>query len=321
MTQASGIYKLTHIPTNKFYIGGTRNLHKRFATHKSHFKHGTNHKQIQDLYDITKDINDWKIEMVKTCMVRNLNRLETQYLKQCIIDPNCLNVRKEATGGRRNLKTNKEGRERLAVSLLGKNTTEGILRPNNLTFISPSGKEYQNVISVNRFAKDHNLYQVGMNALANGKLASYAGWTRKNSILPTAANVIEYWSRERMLQHYPEYSIIGPDGTEYKTFVLYHFELEHNCKVITTAFQTTAGVKSSTRGLDKYGRGYRLSNVPYYTVEYEGKTYDNVISLGKFAEGIGMTKKEFNYHMTANRLHIKKYKKTKRFTYNLVTPN
>jgi hypothetical protein len=202
---------------------------------------------------------------------------------------------KVALGGRRNRMTNTEGRERLAVSLLGKNTDEGIRRPNNLTFISPDGTEYPNIISVKRFADERNMNQVLFNHLANGKSAAYMGWTRKGTQLPFAANVIEYWSRERMLRSYPEYTIIGPDGTQYKTFVLFHFEQEHNCHVMQHNVDISSGVKAHTKGLDTYGRGYRLSTVDCLQIVYKGITYDNVISLGKWASGVGIPKRKIQY--------------------------
>lgn len=320
MTSASGVYKLVHLPTKKFYIGGTRNLSNRFATHKSHFKRGKNIRTIQELYDITKNIDEWKMTVIKLCAVRSLNRVENAYIAKYRLHKDCLNIRKDATGGRRNAHIGKTGRERLAVSLLGKNSSDGIRRPNNLTFISPTGKEYSHIISVKRFCEEHGLSQPQMNNLANGVVQSYMGWTRRGAALPHAHTVLEYWSRERMLQSYPEYKIIGPDGTEYKTFVISYFEEEHDCKVAIEPSRRHSGFKSHTRGLDTFGRGYRLSHIPYFRVTYEGVVYDNIMSLGKFAESLGMTKKKFHYMMASRKLYKTKRKKTKRFTFERITP-
>lgn len=301
MKGQSGIYKLVYKPTKQFYIGGSKNLYKRWHSHKSHFKAGRNHKQMQALYDLTGDIGDWKMVLIENCATRVLNRREQHYLVKYMNDKKCLNTNHKSFGGRRNVKTDKQGRERLAVSMLGKNTKNGILRPNNLTFISPTGKEYRNIISVKRFAEEHDLSQVQMNHLANGKFSSYIGWTRKGADLPFASNVIEYWSRERMLQNYPEYTIIGPDGTKYKTFVLYHFEQEHNCTVITNILDSaTSGVRSNVKGLTDDGRGYRLASAPYFKITYNENVYDNIVSIVKWGKSMGISKKKMQYYLHTN---------------------
>lgn len=296
MKGQSGIYQLVYKPTKQFYIGGTRDIYKRWHSHKSHFKAGRNHKSLQNLYDITGSMNDWKIEILELCDIKDVNTKEQEYIDKHKHNKKCLNTYHKIFSGRRDVKINKQGREHLAISLLGKNTTDGILRPNNLTFVSPQGKEYPNIISVKRFAEEHGLSQSQMNNLANGKTDSHCGWTVRGANLPYAVNVQEYWSRERMLQNYPEHIIVGPDGKKYKTFVLYHFELEHGCTVNTKDFALKGGLKSSFIGLDHYGRGYRLINTPYFKVTHNGKVYNNVISLGKWAEGVGLTQKQFAYH-------------------------
>lgn len=305
-----GIYKLWHKPSGKFYIGATTNLFKRWHSHKSFFTAGKNHAPLQAVYDLTSDINDWSIKMLKSCSKKTLLKNEQMYLTEYAWHPKCVNTHKKANSGRRDKKTDDDGRHHLASSLLGKNSKEGtILRPNNLTFISPEGIEYPHVQSVKRFCEEHGLSQVQMNYVANGIFSSFCGWIRKDTELPFAANVIEYWSRERMLQHYPEYVIIAPDGSEHRTWVLYHFEEAHNCTVIVDIFKARTGVKSNTIGLDEFGRGYRLQHIPYFEVTYEGKTYHNVISIGKWANGVGLTDKRLQYILN----RPKNIRKTARF--------
>ena len=292
----SGIYKLTHKPSGKFYIGATTNLYKRWASHKSQFIAGKHHGPLQEVYNLTNDLNDWSVKMLKTCTKKTLQKNEQLYLTEYGNDPKCVNTHSRANVGRRDKKTNDDGRHHLASSLLGKNSKKGkILRPNNLTFVAPDGTEYPHVQSVNRFAEEHNLSQVQMNYVANGQFATFYGWTRKDAELPFAANVQEYWSRERMLQNYPEYVIIAPDGSEHRTWVIHQFKEVYNCTVVTEPFTARTGVKSSTIGLDDYGRGYRLKHIPYFEVTYEGKTYHNVLSVGKWANGVGVTDKRLQY--------------------------
>jgi group I intron endonuclease len=324
MKKQSGIYKLVYLPTKQFYIGGTRNLHSRWHSHKSQFKANNNVKNLQEVYNITGDINDWQIKLIAPCSVRSLNRIEQHYIDKHKNNKQCLNHRTIASGGRRNIQIDAHSRERLAVSLLGKNTKDkNIYRPNNLTFVSPTGVEYKNIISVKRFAEEHNLNQAPLNTMANGKLDSVNGWTVKGAQLPHAASVAEYWSRQRMLQNFPEYTIIGPDGTVYKTFVIYYFEKEHNCKVITKEPTRHSGAKSHTRGLDDMGRGYRLHNISYFRVTHEGKVYDNIISLGKWATYIGMTERQRDYYLYIYRTkqNVKPQKRSITFQVERIYPN
>lgn len=317
LPKTSGIYKLVFTPTKEFYIGATRNFHQRWHSHKSHFRSNNNHSQLQALFNTSRDIEDWKFVILETCKVASLERREQIYLNKHRYDKGCLNVHFRANCGRRNVPGGKETKEQLAMSLLGKNTTQGIRRPNNLTFISPEGVEYPHVISVKGFAEEHGLGQVPMNELANGEYNTHAGWTMKGSEIPFAANVVDYWSRERMLQNYPEYIIIGPDGTEYRTFVPYHFEQEHNCTILMRD-PGKNGVKKSLKGLDKYGRGYRMSNIASFKITYEGTVYENVISVPKWAYGVGIGEK-WTYYANLPKDH-KYSKKAKRFTVEKIVP-
>lgn len=291
-----GIYKLTHTPTGKFYIGATTNLYKRWHSHKSRFTRGKHHAPLQLTYDLTNDITDWSIKLVKTCIKKTLVKNEQVYLTQYKNNPKCINTHSKANVGRRDKKINDVSRYHLASAMLGKNSRKGnILRPNNLTFVAPDGTEYPNVQSVNRFAEEHTLSQVQMNYVANGELNTFCGWTRKDSELPLAASVQEYWSRERMLQNYPEYVIIAPDGSEHRTWVVYQFEQTHGCSVVSKPFSSRTGVKSHVNGLDALGRGYRLQHVPYFDVTYDGKTYHNILSLAKWAAAVGIRAKRLQY--------------------------
>lgn len=317
-----GIYKLTHKPTGKFYIGATTNLYKRWHTHKSHFARGKSHGPLQAVYNLTNDMNDWSMKMIKPCMKKTLQKNEEAYLEEYGSNPKCLNTHRKANVGRRDKKTNDDGRHHLASSLLGKNSKKGnILRPNNLTFIAPDGTEYSHVQSVKRFCEEHNLSQVQMNYVANGQLATFYGWTRKDSELPYAVHVQEYWSRERMLQNYPEYVIVAPDGTESRTWVISHYEEEHKCTVIVEPFTSKSGVKSNLIGLDEYGRGHRLKHIPYFDITYLGKTYHNVVSISKWGQGLGMTEKNIHYLLSRPPLHqIRPTKRTRDIQIKKIVP-
>ena len=322
-TKKVGVYYLKHKPSGQFYIGATQDLEKRWASHMSRFKNGKHHKKLQAVYDTTNNIKDWSIRLIESCKKSQLNKIEQKYVTKHFGNPLCINRNSGVTSGRRDIKLHNTGKRHLAISLLGKNSHSGILRPNNLTFIDPDGKEYTDIVSVKSFAEQHDLSQVLMNHLANGTIASYAGWTRKNSTLPIPASVYEYWSRERMLAHYPEYEIIGPDGKKHYTFVLAIFENRNQCTVLTE-LKYRYGTKLQTKGLSQYGKGWRLSHVPTFRVTMrDGTIYEDIISLPKWAQDIGMNPKRLQYYLNKGTKKTAARRGRKRgwnFTLEKITP-
>ena len=288
-----GLYCLNYLPTGHYYVGGTTDLKQRWFIHQAMMRSGKATTKIQELYNKTKDMNDWVFEIVELVpKKKDLDKKETALIKQHIGDPLCLNTYAIATSGKRGSKIQTVSKHKIAQNLLGKNAPGNIIRrPANLTFISPSGKEYPNVKSVKQFAKDHNLLQSAMNQLANGQTTIVDGWTAKGGELPDVGRVIKYWPESRIRQYYPEYTILGPDNKEYKTFSLHAFEQEHNCTVVMENNYSTLrkkGVKSDVIGLDKLGHGWRLKGVPTYQIVWEGKTYNHILSVPKFALTLGI---------------------------------
>jgi len=286
--QNQGIYKLSYIPTGHFYIGATTDLKQRWFIHQSMMKAGRATAKIQELYDKDRDLNSWIFEIIEFVeQKRSLDKKETAFIKQHFNNPLCLNTYSRATSGKRGAKIKTISKHKIAQNLLGKNAPGNIIRrPANLTFISPDGVEYPNVKSVKQFAKDHNLLQSSMNQLANGQTNICDGWTKKDGELPNVGRVIKYWPEWRIRKYFPEYTILSPDNKEYKTFSLWHFEQEHNCTVVTEnnyASFREKGVKSNIKGLTDIGQGWRLKGVPTYQIVWDGKTYNNVLSVPKFA--------------------------------------
>lgn len=323
-TKKIGVYYLKHKPSGKFYIGATQDLDKRWASHVSRLKNGKHHKKLQVVYNTTNNIKDWSIRLMESCTKSKLNKTEQYYLDKHINNPLCLNKNTGVTSGRRGLKLKSNvGKRHLAISLLGKNSHSGILRPNDLTFIDPDGNEYTDIVSVKSFAEEHGLHQVPLNSLANGKLLSYAGWTRKNSTLPMASSVYEFWSKQRMLAHYPEYEIIGPDGKKHYTFVLHLFEVKNKCTVLTE-LKSRYGTKLQTNGLTKYGKGWRLSHVPTFRATLQdGTVYEDIISLPRWAKDIGMNPKRLQYYLNKGTKQTAPRRGRKRgwnFTLEKITP-
>jgi hypothetical protein len=288
-----GLYCLKYLPTGHYYIGGTTDIKSRWAIHQAMMKAGKATTKIQQLYDKTKDMNDWVFEIVELVpKKKDLDRKETALIKQHFGDPLCVNTYSIATSGKRGSKINTVSKHKIAANLLGKNAPGNIIRrPANLVFISPTGVEYTNVKSVKAFAKEHNLLQSSMNQLANNQTSVVDGWTAKGGELPDVGRVLKYWPEWRIRQYYPEYTVLSPTNKEYKTFSLHAFEQEHNCTVVLeNNYQKlrAKGVKSNVNGLTDYGQGWRLKGVPTYEITWKGKVYKHILSVPKFALTLGI---------------------------------
>lgn len=75
----SGIYKITNLITNEFYIGSSKNIESRWAYHKAKFK--SNEETNNKLYlDFKKyDLENFKFEILEKCS-ENLKEKEQEYI-------------------------------------------------------------------------------------------------------------------------------------------------------------------------------------------------------------------------------------------------
>jgi hypothetical protein len=286
--QVSGIYILKH-KSGKFYIGSTSNLYQRWASHKSLFKSGRNLRQLQTIYNVNKNIKEWKLEMLEECSKSKLKACEDKHLRWYQSATGLLNIKKTGGNvGRRYIKLSEKAGNNAAVALLGKNTKDKtIRRPVDLTFISPSGKEYPNIISIKRFAEQHGLSQPAMNMLANGQLNTSYGWTVKGrSATIEPGQVIEYWPKKRLLEKFSYETVVDPNGKTHQVFAPSQFQEQYCCTIIRRT--SLSGVSKHTKGITPLGTGYRLASVPTFTLEYNGKVYTNVVSLSRLCDTIGL---------------------------------
>ena len=82
-----GIYKITNTITNETYIGQSRNITKRIATHKENLENGAHvNKGLQEDYDLAKSLDsDYKIfsfEIIKEVKVKDLNKEEMYWINE-----------------------------------------------------------------------------------------------------------------------------------------------------------------------------------------------------------------------------------------------
>lgn len=306
MKTKSGIYKLQHT-SGVFYIGSTSDMKSRWAQHKSLFKNNRNLPLLQKVYNKSPHIEEWTMTTLEYCSKIRLKKCEDKHLIQHYNNPLCLNVKRTGGNiGRRGLTVTQRAADNQAIALLGKNTSDGkVRRKKAVTFISPEGKKYTNIISVKRFCRELGLPQPAMNNLANQVLHSVYGWTLEGGKQPKVSDILEYWPEERVEQNYTPDIVIGPDGTRYKVYATTPFEQQHNCRIIRKSAKT--GCSAKYKGLDKYGRGYRLAHVPVFTFEYQGKTYTNVLSISKLCHTLGLTYETVRQSMLNKHVYKRKY--------------
>ena len=96
----SGIYKITNLTNNKFYIGSAVNIKNRWSSHKSELKRNVHkNRHLQRSWN-KHDESLFKFEVLFTCLPKDLVRLEqyciNNYKPQYNISPNagnCLGVK------------------------------------------------------------------------------------------------------------------------------------------------------------------------------------------------------------------------------------
>ena len=82
-----GIYKITNTLTNEAYIGQSKNIEKRIATHKEDLENGTHiNKGLQEDYDLAKSLDsDYEIfsfEIIKEVKEKDLNKEEMYWINE-----------------------------------------------------------------------------------------------------------------------------------------------------------------------------------------------------------------------------------------------
>lgn len=285
-SKTCGIYKLVHLPTNKFYIGSSVDVYHRYHVHIAQMKRGKAQKALKALW--TGNKNEWKVEMLEECSASVLEQQELVYLKNEAANPLCINKRIMTNDTGRGIPKEERMRHRLAGSMLGKNTTDGIIRrPISFTLIHPNGTKYTNIKSINEFAREHNIHQSALNNMINGKATCVEGWVMDENVIPPYGDICKYWSIERIQRSYPSFYIIGPDGTKHLAFSIPNFEMVHNVSVMTKL--DLHGVRHHWKGLNAYGQGYRLEGTDSFTIIVNGTTYTNVISITKLMYTLGYT--------------------------------
>ena len=90
-----GVYKITHIPSGKYYIGSSKNIARRIVEHKYSTKH---YGKLGELYFINDfDLNNFKYEIIEECNIDDLWNTESKYIN--LDDEKCVNHKDPKNNG------------------------------------------------------------------------------------------------------------------------------------------------------------------------------------------------------------------------------
>lgn len=90
-----GVYKITHIPTGKYYIGSSKDIRRRLIEHRYSTLH---YGKLGELYFINDfDTKNFKYEILEECNIDNLWIAESEYVD--LNDPLCVNHKDPKNNG------------------------------------------------------------------------------------------------------------------------------------------------------------------------------------------------------------------------------
>jgi len=90
-----GVYKITHIPTGKYYIGSSKDVRRRLTEHKYSIRH---RGKLGEMYFINDyDVNNFEFKLITSCDIDNLWLEESKYID--LTDPRCVNYKDSKNNG------------------------------------------------------------------------------------------------------------------------------------------------------------------------------------------------------------------------------
>lgn len=100
-----GVYKITHIPSGKYYIGSSKDIYRRLIEHKTKCTHMGTLGELYFINDFNPD--NFKYELLKECDIDDLWNIEAEYID--LNDPNCVNHKDSRFNGNFNIENVKLG--------------------------------------------------------------------------------------------------------------------------------------------------------------------------------------------------------------------
>ena len=96
LSDKSSIYMIVHGPTAKFYIGCTiQKLNIRLSMHFANARAGRKCPLYRLMEEFNFDKKDFSIDLLETVDFVDGKNVESNWIRLCIDDPNCLNKRIE----------------------------------------------------------------------------------------------------------------------------------------------------------------------------------------------------------------------------------
>jgi group I intron endonuclease len=120
----TGIYTITNLVNEKFYIGSAIDIHNRWSDHRSNLrsnKHANVH--LQRSWNKHGE-NSFKFEIKVLCDMTNLRKIEQIYLDEHVGNKMCYNIAINAEHSGTGLKQSKETLEKRSESLKGRKLSE-----------------------------------------------------------------------------------------------------------------------------------------------------------------------------------------------------
>ena len=121
LREVSGVYRIRNLTNNKFYIGSTNNLYKRFIQHKALLEKGVHHSvYLQRAFD-KYGTSQFIMEVLLLCKQEYLLYYEQQLIYE--LEPD-YNINKHATSNR-GYKWSEQSRQKASKAQLGNQNALG----------------------------------------------------------------------------------------------------------------------------------------------------------------------------------------------------
>lgn len=163
MLKVSGIYKITCLNNDNFYIGSSVNIHKRWTQHKSALLNNRHCNSILQNIHNKYGIDSFKIEILEICNDKNLIEREQYYLdslNSCNRIIGGINICDKAEHGKSNCFDDSK----------------------EYIIISPDNTRYE-IRNLDSFTRQLNFPESSLRSVANGHVFQYKNWhCRKKNV-------------------------------------------------------------------------------------------------------------------------------------------
>lgn len=126
----SGIYKITNIINNKYYVGSAYNLYKRYVDHKSAIENNRHHNKQISRFVKKYGIDKLKFELIEYCDIIYLESKEQEYINN---SKYLFNESKNVKSPNRGKKLSQEHKRKISESIKSKNIIRSQITKNKIS--------------------------------------------------------------------------------------------------------------------------------------------------------------------------------------------